>query len=78
MPMMLKGHPAMVKVSDERSIGPLAVCTLVFEEMAVTIPPCGHIMMLDAVRKPAIYITSNALSFTLTPLSLILMLLAPR
>src|SRR5580704_956597 len=34
--------------------------------MAMTVPPCGHIMMLEALSRGGIYITSKAPSLTLT------------
>src|SRR5689334_8436146 len=47
-------HPAMMNVSEERSTNPPPAWTLVFELMALTVPPCGHIMTLELLSRLAI------------------------
>jgi len=41
-------------VSEERNTGPPAACTRVLALMALTMPPCGHIMMLELLSRLAI------------------------
>ena len=77
------GQPAIMNVSDERSTGSPAAMTCVFEEIALTVPPWGHIMMLDVLSKfatglPYPAVTSSAPSFTFTSESLTWTLLPPR
>src|ERR1017187_2744582 len=62
---MTKGHPATMKVSDPRRMGDCALARD-WPGMAVTVPPCGHIMVLETVSSAGIYITSMAPSLTLT------------
>src|SRR6266568_9240844 len=49
----LKGQPTMVNVSVERSTKLPTACTLVSLDITLTIPPCGHCMMLEVLRRPA-------------------------
>lgn len=53
----MNGHPAMMKVSDERRIKSPPALALVFVVMAWTVPPCGHIMTLDELRRPGIKVS---------------------
>ena len=53
----MNGHPAMMKVSDERRMKSPPALALVLVVMAWTVPPCGHIMTLDELRRPGIKVS---------------------
>src|SRR2546423_12859595 len=48
----VNGQPAMVNVSDGRTMKSLALA-LLLDEVADTVPPCGHIRTLEVVRRAA-------------------------
>ena len=47
----MKTHPLIRNVSDDRNTGSPPAVTCVFDEMALTLPPCGHSMTLDVLSK---------------------------
>ena len=62
----LKGQPAMMKVSDPRRIGAPALAR-VLPGVAVTVPPCGHIMRAGGGQERGHQVTSSAPLLTETP-----------
>src|SRR5258706_219855 len=48
---MFNGQPAMVNVSDERRMKSPPALARLFELTALTVPPWGHIMLLEGVSR---------------------------
>src|SRR5271165_6960219 len=50
----VNGQPAMTKVSEARTSGEPPALARVFDVMALTVPPCGHIRTLAVFNRPPI------------------------